>query len=249
MRRHNVGSRRTDGCRGDAVPVWERGLFGVFLALAVSGLFAASAGAQENGRIVGRVSATESGAPISAAQVFLPGVQLGSLSRLNGSYLILQVPPGTHEVRVERIGLTTVTQQVTVTAGGVVEANFQMATEALGLDEIVVTGTAGAARRREVGNTIAQLNMAELPQRPTKVADMLGAVPGLQFTQSGGAMGAGGTIRLRGNSTVSMSNQPIIYIDGIRMQSKPFPPARSPARIRAANGETELPLTIERVRD
>ena len=229
MRRHNVGSQRTDGCRGGAVPVWERGLFGVFLALAVFGLFAASAGAQETGRIVGRVTATESGAPISAAQVFLPGVQLGSLSRLNGSYLILQVPAGTHEVRVERIGLTTVTRQVTVTAGGVVEVNFQMATEALGLDEIVVTGTAGAARRREVGNTIAQINMAELPQRPRRVADMLGAVPGLQFTGSGGAMGTGGTIRLRGNSTVSMSNQPIIYIDGIRMQSKPFPPARSPA--------------------
>ena len=234
MRRHNVGSQRTDGCRGGAVPVWERGLFGIFLALAVSGLFAASAGAQETGRIVGRVTAAESGAPIGGAQVFLPESQIGSLSRQNGGYLILGVPAGTHQVRVERIGLTTVTQQVTVTAGGVTEANFQMATEALGLDEIVVTGTAGAARRREVGNTIAQLNTAELAQRPTQVSDILGAVPGLQYTSGGGGLGSGGQIRLRGNTTVSMSNQPIIYIDGVRVQSKPFPAVRSPS-IRTSN--------------
>ena len=74
---------------------------------------------QETGRIVGRVTARETGAPISAAQVYLP-----------------------------------------VTAGAVAEANFQLATEALGLDEIVMTGTAGAARRREVGNTINQITVA-----------------------------------------------------------------------------------------
>ena len=217
-----------------AVPRFRR-LLGVLVAAFASGVLPGLAQGQEGrGRIVGRVTAAESGAPISEAQAFLPGTGLGSLSQQNGRYLILNVPAGTHEVRVERIGLAPVTQQVTVTAGGVAEANFQMATEALGLDEIVVTGTAGAARRREVGNTISQINMAELAQRPTQVSDMLGAVPGLRYTGGGGGLGSGGQIRLRGNTTVSMSNQPIIYIDGIRVQSKPFPAVRSDA-IRTSN--------------
>ena len=61
--------------------------------------------AQQNGRIVGRVTSAESGAPIAEVQVFLPGTGLGSLTRQNGAFVILQVPPGVHEVRAEQIGL------------------------------------------------------------------------------------------------------------------------------------------------
>jgi outer membrane receptor protein involved in Fe transport len=202
-------------------------------ALLVLGLLLLSAlpaASQERGRIVGRVTTTESGAPISEAQVYLPGSGLGSLTRQNGTFIILEVPAGTHEVRVERIGLAGATQQVTVAAGQAVEANFQLATQALGLDEIVVTGTAGAARRREVGSTINQINVASLAQRPTDATTLLqAAAPGIQVTGLGGVLGSGATIRLRGTKSVAMSNQPIIYIDGVRMQSKSFPQAKSAA--------------------
>jgi outer membrane receptor protein involved in Fe transport len=97
------------------------------------------------------------------------------------------------------------------------------------LDEIVVTGTAGAARRREVGNTIAQINTAAVVDRPLQVTDVLTAsAPGVDVASVGGEIGQGQQIRLRGNSSVSMSNQPIIYIDGVRIQSKPFPQTSSP---------------------
>ena len=196
----------------------------VLVAALASGALPGLAQGQETGRIVGRVTARETGAPISAAQVYLPALQLGGLSRQNGSYLILGVPAGTHEVRVERIGLATATQQVTVTAGGVVTVNFQLATEALGLDEIVVTGTAGAARRREVGNTINQINVADVPARATQATELLvAAAPGVSLNMDSGIMGSGAMIRLRGNQSVTMSNQPIIYVDGIRMQSTEDP--------------------------
>ena len=144
--------------------------------------------------------------------------------------MVLEVPAGTHEMRAERIGMTTASQQVTVIAGGSVEVNFQMSTQALGLDEIVVTGTAGAARRREVGNSIAQLNVAELPSKRRQSVELLqAAAPGIQVTENGGVLGGGYNVRLRGNTSVSMSNQPIVYVDGIRMQSKSFPQARAAA--------------------
>ena len=202
-----------------AVPRFRRwGLIGVLVAALASGALPGLAQGQETGRIIGRVTAEETGAPISAAQVYLPGLQLGGLSRPNGSYLILGVPAGTHEVRVERIGMATANQQITVTADGVVVANFALATEALGLDEIVVTGTAGAARRREVGNTINQINVANVPARANLASELIqGAAPGVLMTKHGGVMGSGVNIKLRGNQSISMSNQPIIYVDGIRL--------------------------------
>ena len=208
-----------------AVPRFRRrGLIGVLVAALASGALPGLAQGQETGRIVGRVTAEETGAPISAAQIYLPALQLGSLSRQNGSFLILGVPAGTHEVRVERIGMTSATQQVTVTADGVVVANFQLSTEALGLDEIVVTGTAGAARRREVGNTINQITVADVPVRAIQAAELLvSAAPGVQLNLDNGVMGSGASIRLRGNQSLQMSNSPMIYIDGVRMQSGDFP--------------------------
>ena len=193
------------------------------------GLSPVPAAAQATGRIVGRVSSAESGAAIPEVQVYLPSTRLGALTRQNGSFIILEVPPGSYELRAERIGLGSATQQVIVAAGQVVEANFQLATQALGLDEIVVTGTAGAARRREVGNSIAQLDVANIPDHPVKVGDMLqGGVAGINVGAVDGGVGNGQRITLRGNSSVSMSNQPIIYIDGVRMQSQQYPQVTSP---------------------
>ncbi len=205
------------------------GLLGAMLATGVA--------AQQTGRIVGKVTATESGAPVAEAQVFIPGTGIGGLTRQNGTFVILEAPVGPHEIRVERIGLSPVTQQVTVVAGQAVEVNFQMATQALGLDEIVVTGTAGASRRREVGNTIAQLNVADLKTRVSQSTELLqAAAPGIQVTQDAGKLGGGFSIKLRGNKSVSMTNQPIIYIDGIRMQSKAFPAGRATAAASSGSG-------------
>jgi outer membrane receptor protein involved in Fe transport len=200
------------------------------LALALALGATQDVAAQQTGRIVGRVTTAESGAPLGEVQIFIPGTGIGTLSRQNGTFIVLEVPAGSQQVRAERIGLGAVTQQITVTAGQAVEMNFTMATQALGLDEIVVTGTAGAARRREVGSTIAQINVAAQVNRPTQSVELLqAAAPGLQVTSSNGALGGGYTIRLRGNTSVSMSNQPIFYIDGVRMQSKAFPVGSSNA--------------------
>jgi 5-hydroxyisourate hydrolase-like protein (transthyretin family) len=102
------------------------------------------------GRITGRVVDVHSGAPVADVQVYLAGVSLGAVTRQNGAYVILNVPPGTYEIRAERIGLTTVAREVTIHADGVTEERFELEAREIGLDEIVVTGTAGQTRRQEV---------------------------------------------------------------------------------------------------
>jgi TonB-dependent starch-binding outer membrane protein SusC len=217
------------------------------LALALGVAFAPAVEAQAPavGRVSGVVTDLSSSAPLSEVQVFLEGVQLGGLTRANGRFLILNVPAGSYRLVAARIGLGTVSQQIEVTAGGTVEVDFKMDRQALGLDEIVVTGTAGAARRREVGNSISQINTAELPQRAPNVSDMLqAAAPGVDVTLGGGGAGQGSKIRLRGNNSLTQSSDPIIYIDGIRMMSGAFPNQPSKDQANRGGNVTQSPLDL-----
>ena len=207
----------------DNLPARWRGMLGGMLVLALVALGGQPLAAQ-NGQITGTVTNVQSGAPLGSVQVYLVGQSLGSLSRADGRFLILNVPPGSYELRAEQIGFEAQTQTVQVTAGTPMTVNFTLSPQTLGLDEIVVTGTAGSARRREIGNSITQLNVTEIPDAPVQVTDLLqGSAPGVEVTGGSGEAGQGKIIRLRGNSSVSQTNQPIIYIDGIRMRSQPLP--------------------------
>lgn len=191
-------------------------------------LLASTTAAQESGQITGRVVDNVTGAPLGEVQVYIPSLSLGALTRANGQFLLLNVPAGTHELRAERIGLGAVSQEVTVTSGETVEISLTMSSQALGLDEIVVTGAAGAARRREIGNTIAQIDPSQLTSRTQDVQEILrGAAPGLNLSGSGGQSGMAQAVRLRGVSSVSMSNTPIIYVDGVRIRSQATPRANA----------------------
>jgi TonB-linked SusC/RagA family outer membrane protein len=176
------------------------------------------------------VVAAGSLAPLSSTQVYVVGTGIGSLTNTNGRYLLLNVPAGTYQVRVERIGYGTQTQEVVVRAGESAEASFELQEEALGLDELVVTGTAGAARRREVGNSLTQVNLATL-EEPILSTDAIlqGRGPGIQVTEQAGSVGGGAKIRLRGNVSAAMSNQPIIYVDGVRVRGEGLPKNVGPA--------------------
>ena len=188
-------------------------------ALALTALTAVPAVAQ-NGTITGTVTEASTMRPMGSAQVYLANTSLGTLTNQAGRFLILNVPPGTYNVTVQRIGYAKATQQVVLSGGGTAEANFAKEPQALGLDEIVVTGTAGAARRREVGNSISQVNIADVPETPTSVDGLLaGRVAGMSVMQGSASQGSGAMIRLRANVSVAMSNQPTLYIDGVRARS------------------------------
>ncbi len=212
---------------------------GVGLVLASMLVTITGVSAQEPGRITGLVTSARSMAPLSEVQVYIQPTDQGALSRQSGRYLILNVAPGTYTVAAQRIGYATQTQEITVQAGQETVVDFVMSEEALGLDEIVVTGTAGAARRREVGNVINQINMSDVPAPPTNVDQILaGQAPGLQMNIGSGAAGSGAQIRLRGAVSVSQSNQPLIFIDGIRVKSDAYAKNVPPTGFQGRSGNT-----------
>src|SRR5688572_28275086 len=84
---------------------------------------------------------SQAGEGLAAVPVFTAGSVIGALTQQNGRYLLLNVPAGTHTVSAERIGYRSASQQITVTAGQTIVQDFRLQEEALGLDEIIVTGT------------------------------------------------------------------------------------------------------------
>jgi TonB-dependent SusC/RagA subfamily outer membrane receptor len=147
--------------------------------------------------------------------------------RDDGRFLIPGVPAGAQEVAVVRIGFAGQTQSVTVPAGGSVTLNLRLREEAISLDEIVVTGVGAEARRREIGNSMAQVSMEDMDAKPlTNVESALRAtVAGVQSLSVSGQVGSGGTLILRGVTSVSQGNEPLIYVDGVRLSTARVPPA------------------------
>jgi len=201
-------------------------------AFALALLAAAPVGAQ-TGTISGRVT-SEAGTPIEGAQVYLIGSAIGTRTATNGRYTILNVPPAQYRVRAQMIGFRPEDKTVTVAAGQTLTLDYTMKQQAIALDALVVTGTAGAARAREVGNSVSQIDLSTV-QPPSNVGQLLqGRSAGMQVMPSSAAAGSGSMIRLRGNVSVAMSNQPLIYVDGVRIRSDGYqrnvPPTGSALR-------------------
>jgi TonB-linked SusC/RagA family outer membrane protein len=170
-----------------------------------------------SGSVEGRVTTAASGQPVGGVQVFVAGTTLGALTSPTGDYRIVGVPARQVELRTRLIGFAPGSRTVTVTAGQALRADFTLRPSALQLDQVVVTGTGGAVETKKLGNTIAIVTPP--PNAPiTTVSEVLqGREPGLVGLPSSGMTGEGARIRIRGNASISQSNEPIILVDGIRI--------------------------------
>jgi TonB-linked SusC/RagA family outer membrane protein len=192
--------------------------------LALSATFVQPAAAQETGRITGQIVSSQTMRPLDGAQVSIEGTGMGGLANAQGRYLLLNVAPGTYTLRVTIIGYGTARQGVTVVAGEVATVDFQLAETALSLDELVVTGTAAEVRAKEVGNSLDAVTSREIENIPVlrNSEDILaGRAPGVTVMSNSGQPGAGGTIKIRGISSISNTKDPLIYVDGIRIFNEP----------------------------
>jgi len=188
------------------------------------------------GTLTGRVVDIQTSEPIPTAQVFIANSGLGSLTGPDGTYRLEDVPSGRHIIRVQRIGYQEASSFATVSGGVRAVEDFRLSREVLALDEVVVTGTPGGAQRRAVGNVVERLAAADIAERAQvgSVEVMLGArVPGLQTNHSSGQVGLdGGPIRIRGVSSMALANDPIVYVDGVRINSAVTSRGRSGATSR-----------------
>jgi TonB-linked SusC/RagA family outer membrane protein len=153
--------------------------------------------------------------------VRLIGSTRGALTADDGRYRIVGVPVGTYQLRALRIGYEAGAQLVTVAADQTVTADFALAPSTVTIDEVVVTATGEQQRRRETGNAVStiQPTQQELASTTNFSDELTARVPGVTVQPFSGTTGASARIRIRGSNSISLSNDPLIIVDGIRVDN------------------------------
>ncbi len=175
---------------------------------------------QNSGTITGTVTDQATGQPLSDARISVAGSVLQTTSDPRGNYRLVNVPAGQVTLSVRRIGYRGGDQTVTLAAGGTATANFTLTASVVTLDEVIVSGTAGDTRRSAQAASVAEIGVTDIVRTaPVRTfAEILQSrVPGVQVSVGSGTSGAASQIRIRGNASLSLSNEPLVVIDGILM--------------------------------
>jgi TonB-dependent starch-binding outer membrane protein SusC len=201
-----------------------RQLPGVAAALLlVAGLCAGPVQAQQ-GTVAGQVTDKSNQQPVAGAEVLIGGTSLQTRTARDGHYSITKVPPGQYSVQARLIGYATATSSVNVAAGATATVDFALTAAAVPLDAVVVSATGQEQLKRELGNSVGTIDASKVAQEasPVDAADLLNSrVPGVEVMQSGGTTGTGSRIRIRGSTSLSLRNEPIIVVDGVRIDNVP----------------------------
>lgn len=192
-------------------------LCGLFVAATLASVPVLAAA---QGTVSGRVTDQTTSQPIVGARIVIPGTAITTQTNAEGRYVLGRIPAGQVTVRASAIGYGAANRPVTVTDGGVAVEDIALTLEPYSLDEIVVTAT-GEQQKKAVGNVINTIRADSLvATRPiANMNDLLSAkAPGVEVL-AGNLSGAGARVRIRGTSSLSLNNEPLYIIDGIRMTS------------------------------
>jgi TonB-linked SusC/RagA family outer membrane protein len=191
--------------------------------LALAGLLALAgptAQAQQPGSLTVTVTDAANQRPVEAARVFLVGTTIAGQTTAEGKLTLRAINPGSYTARVLRVGYTEQSKPITIAAGQATTLNVALTTAAVNLAAVVTTAT-GEQRRVEIGNATANIDAAKVTESAPlgNLNDLLNSrAPGVTVT-SGTQTGTGARIRIRGINSISLNNEPIWIIDGIRMTS------------------------------
>ena len=191
--------------------------FSSIVPLVILALFTPHASAYAQGDAVsGVVKDSLTGLPLSEALVRADRTTLSSRTNARGQFTLAGLTGTTVTLVVSHLGYQPTTQTASV---GATNVSIQLGKSVLRLNELVVTGQAGDTQIRALGNVVGVLDMSQtqavMPSKGVQEALSV-AVPGLQVQRASGQLGTGGVTRIRGVSSLSLSSEPIIFIDGVR---------------------------------
>ncbi|MEP6492467.1 MAG: SusC/RagA family TonB-linked outer membrane protein [bacterium] len=196
-------------------------LFALAMMLGVSTNAAALQQRADSATVTGRVT-SEGGLPIASAVVSIPGLRLSTQTNDAGVYrLLAPAAAGAETLHVTRLGYRPANVPFTLSTGQVT-VNAVMATTALSLDQIVVTGTAGNQEAKAQAAVVATIDASDIVAKASilNINELMYArTPGVSLTVASGASGANTRIDIRGQASISLSNNPLVFIDGVRTVS------------------------------
>jgi hypothetical protein len=141
------------------------------------------------GKIQGIVRDAQTGEHLIGANILLEGTTIGAATNIDGFYVIVNVPPGTYNLRASMVGYTQqITSEVRVNIDLTTEINVQLTSETIGIEEVVVVAQIPVVRQ-DVSSSVVNLNIKEIENLPVvSVSSVIGLQAGVQgLTIRGGA--------------------------------------------------------------
>ena len=187
----------------------------VLLLTVVSGLLSFTLQAQVS--ITGKVTG-KNGEALPGISVVVRNQGVGTTTDGSGNYAFTaDLPAGSYVIDFSGTGYKGSSATVNVASGvAAYKADARLETDALGLEEVVVTGTSLGTTKKQLGNYVATVKGDALTRSgsPNVLAALQGKTPGAQIIQNTGDPGGSMSVRLRGVSTISSSSEPLYIIDG-----------------------------------
>lgn len=169
---------------------------------------------QQDTKITGTVE--DEFGPVAGASVVIKGTTNGTMTDMDGHFTLEGVKKG-DIIQISFIGFAT--QDIPYT--GQTALNVKLEEDAQKLDEVVVTALGMKRDKKALGYAMQELKGDELlsSREPNLANSLSGKVSGLQIVRSSNGVGGSSKIVLRGNNSLTSSNQPLIVVDGTPMDN------------------------------
>jgi hypothetical protein len=158
------------------------------------------------GKIVGTVKDTQTGEQLVGVNVVLQGTTLGAATSIDGSYVILNIPPGKYTLVASAVGYSKKTfEGVSVSIDLTTTIDIQLSAEVIDIGKEVVITAERPAVRKDLTSTEARVDASQIKTIPVnEVSEVL-------TLQAGVTVDGGGGIHIRGGRT----NEVAYWVDGI----------------------------------
>ncbi len=181
-----------------------------------------TSGFAQKGKVTGKVTDAADGQSLPGVTVVIKGTTTGTITDIDGNYSIDVSPNATLEFSF--VGYEP--QEVVVQPGATVNVALEFSSTVL--DELVVIGY-GVQKKGDATGSVSAVSAKDFNRgaitNPTEL--LSGKVAGVQITSNGGAPGQGTSIRIRGGSSLSASNDPLVIVDGVPLENEDISGARS----------------------
>lgn len=169
---------------------------------------------QQNAKVTGTVE--DALGPVAGASVVIKGTTNGTMTDMDGNFTLDGVKNG-DIIQISFIGYAT--QEIPYAGQAFLSVHLEEDTQKL--DEVVVTALGMKRDKKALGYAMQELKGDELlsSREPNLANSLSGKVSGLQIVRSSNGVGGSSKIVLRGNSSLTGSNQPLIVVDGTPMDN------------------------------
>ncbi len=165
--------------------------------------------AQQHITVSGKITEKTTGKPAIGVSILVKGTSNGTVSDINGTFMLTHVPPNATLV-FSYIGMSTVEENVNKRT----IINIQLSEDVHALEEVVVIGY-GSAKKRDLTGSIVRVKSSDISDRPSTnpLASIQGKIAGVQVVNTGRA-GQDPEIRVRGTNSIN-GYKPLYVVDGL----------------------------------